>query len=151
MSEQPRPIENAQASAPPVGMEISLGTALELVSLNLGTWVDVRQAFEAELEGGIPGAVLLPLFHVKKLLGHKLNEEEQEILDSDAPEARDIRSFFSQVNQLHCNRSQLLLCMCNSGRRSLYAAGLLRELGYDKAYSVRGGYRAFRNCMSSPA
>ena len=145
MSEQPGPTESTQA--PQANMEISLSTALELVSLNLGTLIDVRQAFETELEGSIPGATLLPLFHVKKLLGQKLDEEEQEILDSDTPEAGDIQSFFSQVNQLHYSRSQLLLCMCNSGRRSLHAASLLRELGYDKAYSVRGGYREFRNSL----
>lgn len=143
MYEQTSRKENMQT--PQASLEISLSTALEIVSLNLGTLIDVRQAFETELEGSIPGAIPLPLFHVKKLLGHKLNEEEQEILDSDAPEAGDIQTFFTQVNQLHYSKSQLLLCMCNSGRRSLHAAKLLRELGYDHAYSVRGGYREFRN------
>ncbi|MEW6613837.1 MAG: rhodanese-like domain-containing protein [Pseudomonadota bacterium] len=141
MAEQSRPTENQ----PPADLEISLNTALELVKLKLGVFIDVRQAFEAELEGPISGATLLPLFQVKKLLGHRLSEEEQEILDADVPDEVDIQTFFSRVNQLHCSRFQVLLCMCNSGRRSLHAARLLRELGYDKALSVSGGFRALRS------
>ncbi|MEW5791656.1 MAG: rhodanese-like domain-containing protein [Pseudomonadota bacterium] len=149
MSEQHILTENVQASQQPqADLEIGLSTALELVRLNLGVFIDVRQAFETELEGAIPGAVLLPLFHVKKLLGHRLNEEEQEILDSDVPDEVDVQTFFMRVNQLHYARSQLLFCLCNSGRRSLHAARLLRELGYDKAYSVRGGFREYRNSLS---
>jgi rhodanese-related sulfurtransferase len=38
----------------------------------------------------------------------------------------------------------LLLCVCNSGRRSLAAASLLRSLGYPKALSVAGGFQAWK-------
>ncbi len=36
-------------------LEISLASALELCQLGLGTLVDIRQAFEIELKGAIPG------------------------------------------------------------------------------------------------
>ncbi len=48
------------------------------------------------------------------------------------------------INQLHHVRDNILLCVCNSGRRSLYAAQLLRSLGYGKALSVAGGFQAWK-------
>jgi rhodanese-related sulfurtransferase len=37
-----------------------------------------------------------------------------------------------------------LLCICNSGRRSVHAAQLLRSMGYAKALSVAGGFQAWK-------
>ncbi|MCK7491784.1 MAG: rhodanese-like domain-containing protein [Comamonadaceae bacterium] len=51
------------------------------------------------------------------------------------------KAFFTMINQLHHAHEHLLLCICNSGRRSLTAASLLRSLGYPKALSVAGGFR----------
>ena len=42
----------------------------------------------------------------------------------------------------------LLLLTCNSGRRSLYAADLLRSLGYPKALSVAGGFQAWKKLQT---
>lgn len=125
-------------------MEITLESAAELCRLGLGTMVDIRQAFEIELKGAIPGTVHIPLFEVKQLLGHALTEDEQDILDAGKPTEIDVQGFFTMVNELHHVRDHILLCVCNSGRRSLYAAALLRSLGYPKALSVGGGFQAWK-------
>lgn len=117
---------------------------MELCRLGLGTMVDIRQAFEIELKGAIPGTVHIPLFEVKQLLGHALTEDEQDILDAGKPTEIDVQGFFTMVNELHHVRDHILLCVCNSGRRSLYAAALLRSLGYAKALSVGGGFQAWK-------
>ena len=117
---------------------------MELCRLGLGTMVDIRPAFEIELKGAIPGTVHIPLFEVKQLLGHALTEDEQDILDAGKPTEIDVQGFFTMVNELHHVRDHILLCVCNSGRRSLYAAALLRSLGYAKALSVGGGFQAWK-------
>ncbi len=127
-----------------MALEITLASATELCRLGLGTMVDIRQAFEIEIKGPMPGAVHIPLFEVKRLLGHTLTEDEQEILDAGKPTDIDVQGFFTMINQLHHEHDNILLCVCNSGRRSLYAAGLLRSLGYGKALSVAGGFRAWK-------
>lgn len=132
-------------------VEISLGNALELCELGLATLVDIRQAFEIELKGAIPGTVHIPLFEVKLLLGHVLSEDEQDILDAGKPTEIDVQGFFSMINQLHNERDHIVLCVCNSGRRSIYAAQLLRSLGYPKALSVTGGFQAWKKLQSVPS
>lgn len=126
------------------GLEISLASATELCRLGLGTMIDIRQAFEIELKGAIPDAVHIPLFEVKVLLGHALTEDEQDILDAGTPTAIDVQSFFTTLNRLHHVHDHIVLIVCNSGRRSLYAARMLREMGYRKALSVAGGFQAWK-------
>ena len=82
--------------------------------------------------------------------GHTLTEDEQDILDAGQPKDIDAMSFFTMINQLHHGRDHLLLCICNSGRRSLTAASLLRSLGYPKALSVAGGFQAWKKLQSAP-
>jgi rhodanese-related sulfurtransferase len=125
-------------------LEISLGSALELSKLGLGTLVDIRQAFELSLKGEIPDTVHIPLFEVKQLLGHRLSEDEQDVLDAGQPTPMDVQGFFTTVNRLHHGRDNIVLLVCNSGRRSLYAAQLLRSMGYDKTLSVAGGFQAWK-------
>ncbi len=132
-------------------LEISLGSALELTRLGLGTMIDIRQAFELELKGEIPDTVHIPMFEVKRMLGDKLTGDEQDILDAGKPKEMDVKSFFTMINKLHHGRDNLLLCICNSGRRSLYAASLLRSLGYPKALSVAGGFQAWKKLQASAA
>jgi rhodanese-related sulfurtransferase len=142
---------NAQtptAADPQAGLEISLPTALELCRLGLGTMIDIRQSFEIEMKGAIPDTVHVPLFEVKVMLGDTLTEDEQDVLDAGKPKDIDARSFFKTINQLHHGRDHLLLCVCNSGRRSLAAAALLRELGYPKALSVAGGFQAWKKLQA---
>lgn len=130
-------------------LEISLESATELCRLGLGTMVDIRQSFEIEMKGAIPDTVHIPLFEVKRLLGHALTEDEQDILDAGTPSDMDVRSFFTTINELHHVRDHIVLCVCNSGRRSLYAARLLRSMGYRKALSVAGGFQAWKKLQTA--
>lgn len=125
-------------------LEISLSSATELCRLGLGTMIDIRQAFEIELKGAIPDTLHIPLMEVKQLLGHVLDEDEQDTLDAGRPTDIDVRGFFTMINRLHHAHDHILLCICNSGRRSLHAAKMLRELGYPKALSVAGGFQAWK-------
>ena len=123
-------------------LEISVPTALELIRLKLVCLIDVRQKFELEMEGEVPGACSLPLFRFKQLLGHQMSEDEQEVLDGDEPDSLDVQHFLSNINRLHYTKDCIMLCYCNSGRRSMHAARLLRSLGYQRGFSLVGGYKA---------
>ena len=131
-------------------LEISLPSALELCRLGLATMIDIRQSFEIDLKGAIPDTVHIPMFEMKLMLGHTLTEDEQDILDAGKPKDIDAMSFFTVINQLHHTRDHLLLCICNSGRRSLTAAATLRSLGYPKALSVAGGFVAWKKLQVAP-
>ena len=133
----------------PAGLEISLTSAMELAQLGLGTMVDIRQAFEIELKGAIPDTLHIPLFEVKQLLGHRLSEDEQDVLDAGQPTPIDVQGFFTTVNRLHHGRDHIVLLVCNSGRRSLYAAQLLRSMGYPKTLSVAGGFQAWKKLKAA--
>lgn len=128
----------------PVPCEVDVPTARELVRLQIATLIDVRQPIELQLEGQVSGAECIPLFNLKKLLGHVLTDEEQEVLDSDVPTGVDVQEFLTMMNQHHYQMGNVLLCLCNSGKRSLHAARLLRSIGYSRAFSVRGGVREWR-------
>ena len=78
-------------------------------------------------------------------LGHRLNAEEQELLDADEPSAKDIISFLGAINRHHYQSDNVILCLCISGRRSLHAVEILRSINYDRCFSVAGGVRAWRN------
>ncbi|MBU6260253.1 MAG: sulfurtransferase [Burkholderiales bacterium] len=142
---------SAPLSPEDAAVEISLASALEVWRLGLATLVDIRQAFEIELKGAIPGTVHIPLFEVKRLLGHELSEDEQDILDAGKPTEIDARGFFGTLDRVHNDHDHIVLCICNSGRRSLYAARLLRSLGYPKALSVAGGFQAWKKSLASAA
>jgi rhodanese-related sulfurtransferase len=133
---------NNTAEIPDAMLEISVPTAIELIRLKLACLIDVRQKFELEMEGEIPGACSLPLFRFKQLLGHTMTEDEHELLDGDTPDSLDVQHFLKNINRLHYTKDCILLCYCNSGRRSLHAARLLRSLGYERGFSLAGGYRA---------
>lgn len=141
------PIDPAERAT----LEISLPSALELCRLGLATMIDIRQSFELEVKGTIPDTVHIPMFEVKRMLGDSLNEQEQEILDAGMPKDIDAKTFFTLINRLHHARDHLLLCICNSGRRSLAAASLLRSLGYPKALSVAGGFQAWKKLQAAGA
>ena len=131
-------------------LEITLASALELCQLGLATMIDIRQSFEIEMKGAIPNTVHIPMFEVKRMLGHTLTDDEQDILDAGQPKDIDAQSFFTMINRLHHAHDNLLLCICNSGRRSVTAASLLRSLGYPKALSVAGGFQAWKK-LQAPA
>ena len=73
-----------------------------------------------------------------------LTEDEQDILDAGKPSDIDVQGFFTTINPVHHVRDNLLLIICNSGRRSVSAARLLRSMGYGKALSVAGGFQAWK-------
>ncbi len=135
--QEPSPTDSAT-------LEVTLATAQELCRLGLATMIDIRQTFEIEMKGAIPDTVHIPMFEVKVMLGQTLTEDEQDILDAGEPKDIDAMTFFTLINQLHHSRDHLLLCICNSGRRSLAAASMLRSLGYPKALSVAGGFQAWK-------
>lgn len=123
-------------------LEITPSTAVELVHLGLATLLDIRQPFELEMKGQIPSAIPLPFFNLKQSFGIALTEEEQEILDADEPNPSDARFFIKSINLLNKKNDTLLIAVCNSGKRSLCAAKLLREVGYGKTLSLAGGFIA---------
>jgi rhodanese-related sulfurtransferase len=126
--------------------EVSIPTAREMNAIGAGLLIDVRQAFELELEGHIPGAVHVPLFTFKHSLGKPLDQDEQEMLDAEEPDRKNAAMFVMDLNKLYFAKERpCFLCLCNSGRRSLYAAKLLSDLGYTHSYSVRGGWRDWRS------
>ena len=129
-------------------LEITLPSAMELCRLGLATMIDIRQSFEIEMKGAITDTVHIPMFEVKRMLGDSLTEDEQDMLDAGQPKDMDAKTFFTMINKLHHARDNLLLCICNSGRRSLTAASLLRSLGYPKALSVAGGFLAWKKLQA---
>jgi rhodanese-related sulfurtransferase len=141
-------VATATPAEHPEKLEISLAGATELCQLGLGTMIDIRQRFEIEMKGAIPDTVHIPMFEVKQLLGHALSEDEQDILDAGKPTDIDVQGFFTMINRLHHGHDKILLCVCNSGRRSLFAARLLRSMGYDKALSVAGGFQAWKQLQN---
>lgn len=132
-------------------LEITLPTALEMCRLGLGTMIDIRQSFEIEMKGAIPDTVHIPMFELKVMLGDTLTDDEQDILDAGQPKDIDAKTFFTMINRLHNARDHVLLCICNSGRRSVAAASLLRSLGYPKALSVAGGFQAWKKLQTAAA
>ncbi len=131
-------------------LEISVPTAIELQRLKLAVLIDIRQKFELEIQGEIPGASFLPLFQFKKMLGQTLSSMEQDALDADEPELRDIQHFLAMINRMHHSKEMILICVCNSGNRSLSAARLLRVLGYENSFSLAGGFRALEEAGALP-
>ena len=107
------------------GLEISLASAIELCNLGLGTLVDIRQAFEIELKGAIPGTVHIPLFEVKVLLGHTLSEDEQDILDAGKPTEIDVQGFFTTLNRVHHVHDKSWYCGLLISLRNFIALALL--------------------------
>lgn len=130
-------------------LEMTPQTALELQRLNLAVLIDIRQKFELEIQGEIPGASLLPLFQFKRMLGHQLSSLEQDALDEDVPDMRDIQHFLSMINDMHHSKDLILVCVCNSGHRSLNAARLLRLLGYEHSFSLAGGFLALDELLQA--
>ncbi len=149
MQALPEPTQSVESPANRAVLEISLASSLELRELGLATIFDIRQAFELQVKGRVPNTVHIPLFEVKRILGETLTSDEQEVLDAGAPTEFDALSFIKLVNQAHHGRDHILLCLCNSGRRSLYAAQMLRELGYPKALSVAGGFQAWKKLQAA--
>ena len=139
--------ETAETTTAP--LEITLPTALELCQLGLATLVDIRQTFEIEMKGAIPNTIHIPMFEMKVMLGDTLTEDEQDILDSGEPKDMDAKSFFTMINKLHHGHDKLILCICNSGKRSMAAASMLRSLGYPKALSVIGGFQAWKKLQAA--
>lgn len=122
--------------------EITPETALELIGLGLATMIDVRQPYELEYGGCLRCAENIPLLHFKQTLGHVLTDDEQEMLDADEPDARDIMAFMGAINRHHFQHDMIVLCLCRSGKRSQHAVQLLRSINYNRCFSIAGGVQA---------
>jgi rhodanese-related sulfurtransferase len=140
----PVPVEGGDTTP----LAITTATAVELIRLGLACLIDIRQPFELEVKGRLPHASHIPFFEVKRGFGFNLTEEEQEILDADEPTNLDIRAFIKAINALRRSGECIFLVTCNSGKRSLCATRLLRELGYPRSFSVEGGYLALEPRLS---
>lgn len=131
-------------------LEISLASALELSWLGLGTLVDVRPSPEIEHKGAIPASVHIPLFEAPLQVA-ALERAEQASLDLTRPSGADVETFLGMIQQLEHVREQIVLCVCNDGQRSLYAAQLLRRADYPKALAVTGGFQAWQRFQAMAA
>lgn len=97
--------------------------------------VDVRCAEERQWFPQVPGAVAIPLHCLMQLAG--LDEGTAELSDDNlVPQAR--RALTARLLR-HASAGDALLCFCARGDRSLEAAYLLRELGYERSYAIEGG------------
>lgn len=123
-----------------IASEISWDTARELASTGLGELLDVRQPGEIEITPSIAGSKTFPLINMKSIMGRKRSADE---IDMDEDMLIPIGAIISMLNQ-HKDYGRILLCYCRSGRRSLEAAALLRQLGYPNAVSVIGGLNALK-------
>lgn len=140
----------APTMLPPMPLECTADEAVEKMRAGLAGLIDIRQVFELDLKGQVPGALHVPFFNFKQQLGLGLDEEEQEILDADTPSEADMQRFLHNIEELQQRRDTALLLVCNSGRRSLLAARLLREIGYPRTCSVSGGMHALLPLLQSP-
>lgn len=128
-------------------LECTATAALDQMRAGQARLIDIRQTFELALKGPLPDALHLPFFNFKQQLGLGLDEEEQEILDADTPSAEDKQRFLRNIDKLQHHRDATLLLVCNSGRRSLVAVHLLREMGYPRTCSVFGGMHALLSLL----
>jgi len=74
--------------------------------------------------------------------------EDQEREVEGAPEgaiATSLSEFEVRIAELALATELEILTICAHGRRSLVAAGMLRQLGYTKVSSVQGGFEYWRN------
>jgi rhodanese-related sulfurtransferase len=83
--------------------------------------VDIRPTLNRELEGEIPGAVVVE----RSLLEGRFDPRSPDRLPEAATDAR-------------------LILVCNEGHASSLAAASLHELGVRNATDLIGGYRAWR-------
>ena len=104
-----------------------------------GVIVDVRCAEEREWFARVPGAVAIPLPCLKQLLD--LDEGTAE-LGSDNLSPQERRAFTARLLR-HASAGDALLCFCARGDRSLEAAQLLRELGYERSYAIGSGMQGW--------
>lgn len=121
--------------------ELSVTTAHELASAGLGIIVDVREPWELEFHPSAPGAERLPLFTVRAFCGQPVADEdisEEPLADLDTTMA----TLITMMNR-HAHEHKIILCLCRTGRRSLEAVQLLRNLGYCKAVNIAGGIMAW--------
>lgn len=120
-------------------LEISATVAIGLLHTGMVDLVDVRQPMEFELgQPQIPGVVSLPLYNLKEAMGQTLQEDESEL--SDPADTPMVRKMLAEEHR----SERVLLLICRSGRRSLEAARILKDLGYRNVLSVAGGVNAWK-------
>lgn len=118
-------------------LEITAAEAHDWLAHKEATLIDVRFPEEIEIFGPLPGAHHLPLSCLQRYCGFAPDPhcEEFSVRDLSVGE----RSTLTKALVTYARRHHKLICLCRSGNRSLAAARILRELGYDDAYSLTGG------------
>jgi|SRR5215217_632604 len=84
--------------------------------------VDIRSELQRERDGIVPGSVFVP----RNVLEWRCDP---------ASPARDERV---------CDPARRLIVMCDEGYQSSLAAANLRQLGFDRAADLAGGFQAWR-------
>jgi len=71
---------------------------------------------------------------------------EQEYADGHLPGARliPLRELDGRLGELERLRSRPIIAYCRTGNRSLAACRILRRAGFEQAYSLAGGIRAWQ-------
>lgn len=116
-------------------VQLDPAQAWEWVQDGQAVIVDVRCAEERQWFPQVPGAVAIPLHCLKQLFG--LDEGTSE-LSGDSLGPMERRALTARLLR-HASAGDALLCFCARGDRSLEAAHLLRELGYERSYAIEGG------------
>jgi rhodanese-related sulfurtransferase len=93
-----------------------------------GLVVDIRPAAQRELEGDLPGALVVE----RNVLEWRLDPTGEHHL----PEVRDF--------------AQPVVIVCSEGYASSLAAAALTELGYEHAFDLDGGYTAWAEMSRQP-
>ncbi len=93
--------------------------------------IDVQTACQAQVQG----AVLIDI------------REKDEVHSGSPKDALRIPKGLleMQITQQITDANKEMLLICASGRRSLVAASCLAEMGYQKVYSVKGGFNEWKN------
>ena len=69
----------------------------------------------------------------------------EEFADGHIVNARNVAlERVQKGDEIHKQKSKILLAVCGDGARSGRAAGLLRKAGYENAFSLKGGIAGWR-------
>lgn len=121
--------------------EVDLDVAAGLLQTDTAVLWDVRTADECEITGVPEHAIHVPLACLQRFCG--LEPEPHCEVFGNRDLLPEERMQITRELVTHAARGKALLIICRSGQRSLAAAKLIRELGFQDCFSVRGGVLAW--------
>ena len=86
--------------------------------------IDIREVSETQL-GSIPQATLIP----------------RGVLEMKIDSVESIKQRFATLDEL---AEQPIYLLCRSGARSVFSALSLQQMGFNKVYSIEGGFLAWQ-------